>query len=371
MKHHLIASLAALLVTLLGASAEVQAAPLTYRDWSVTCNNIKTCMAYSVSSQSEGGLISRPRGLSEDVAQGWMTITRAAGPNAIPSILISKPDMSSDTLPPGTVLRLVTADGRTVAGGQFAVEMNSSDGIEIPASQNASFLRAARLATHAILVQGRNARPIFYFSLSGMVASGRAIDAHQGRTGTLDALIDVGRRPSNSVPSAPVRPVLYATAFARRPAVRPPASVMERRRLQCDDAERLDAGGTNITAYSLDRGRILWSVPCGAGAYNTWNQFYIQPARGPLVMAGFTGKPEGDSDEAIGLINASIDPAKGMITAFSKARGLGDCGSAETYIWNGETFALAELSEMVPCGGIISNFWPSVVTHTILPKTTR
>ena len=61
----------------------------TFRDWSVTCNNVKSCMAYSVSSNSEGGIVSRPRGLSEETPPGWMAIERDAGPAALPIISLS------------------------------------------------------------------------------------------------------------------------------------------------------------------------------------------------------------------------------------------------------------------------------------------
>lgn len=368
MKHPLIAVLALLSLVLPIGYAAAQSAPLTYRDWSVTCNNIKTCMAYSVSSRSEGGLVSRPRGLSDDVQAGWMTIERAAGPTSTPRILLSRPDLSSNSIPSDAEIRLLDTSGRLVERGIFAATMGSTGAIEIAPSLNASFISVARGASHAVLVVGPVKRKVFFVSLSGLVASGRAIDAHQGRTGTTNALIDIGRRSASSVPAAAARPILTAQSFTKRAGVRPPAAVMALRTAACDDAERLDAGGTNIEAFNLDRGRILWSVPCGAGAYNMWNQLYIQAPRTGIVMAHFTGKPVGDSEEAIGIVNASINPAKGMITAFDKGRGLGDCGSAETYVWTGTDFALAELSEMVPCGGIISDFWPSVFTSSVVTR---
>jgi hypothetical protein len=37
---------------------------------------------------------------------------------------------------------------------------------------------------------------------------------------------------------------------------------------------------------------------------------------------------------------ANFDPSQGQLTIFSKARGLGDCGSFATYGWTGEALAL-------------------------------
>jgi hypothetical protein len=365
MKNPSVATLLCLFLACLGSEAGAQSTPLTYRDWSVTCDNVKTCMAYSTSANSEGGLAKRPIGLRDNVQEGWMTIERAAGPGNAALIQLSRPDLASTQIPADAELRLLGPNGRVLPRGVFAATLGSRDVIEIAPVLNRQFLSAARGASHLVLVVGPVKRPVFFVSLSGLVASARAIDAHQGRTNSVGALIDIGRLAEASVPTAPARPTLLAQTFTKRPGVRPPKAIMELRTSQCDDAERFDRGGTNIEAFNLDRGRILWSVPCGAGSYNTWNQFYIQPPRAAIAMALFTGKPVGDGEEAIGVINPTIDPAKGTITGFSKARGLGDCGTAETFAWNGTEFALVDMKEMVPCGGITSDFWPSVVSNNV------
>lgn len=360
--------LIALTLALFAASqnAQAQSAPSTYRDWSVTCDNVKTCMAYSTSANSEGGLAKRPRGFNEDLPEGWMIIEREAGSNSVAKILISRPDLSSTQIPPDAELRLLGANGRVVSRGVFAATIGSEGVIEVAPSLNSRFLSAARGASHVILVVGPIKRPVFYVSLSGLVASGRAIDARQGRTGVTNALIDVGPKPASAASAVPALPVITAYAFTKRPFVRPPEFLMARRATDCDDAERLDTGGTNIESFNLGRGRILWSVPCGAGAYNVWNRFYIAPPRGILMRAQFLRQVAVDGEDDINLVNVNVDPAKGTITTFDKARGLGDCGSSETYAWNGQDFVLAQSQEMVPCGGITSDFWPSTFTSRIV-----
>lgn len=351
--------------------AQAQSAIQTFRDWSVVCNNVKTCMAFSTSSNSEGNLAVRPRGVSDDVSEGWMTIERPAGPNSVPTILLSRPDLAQARLPPDAQIQLVGGNGRPVARGTFAATLGSRGAIEIAPSVSSQFLIAARSATHAIFVTGPVKRKVFYVSLSGLVASGRNIDARQGRTGTTDALIDVGRARA-SINAAPTLPVLTALPFSLRPRAQPPAAIMNLRSRDCGDAERYDKGGTNIEAFNLNGGRTLWSVPCGAGAYNQWNQFYVQQPRAPIVSVSFTGRPQADGTEAnVTIINPSINAAQGEIRAFYKGRGLGDCGSAETYVWTGNQFALAQMKEMLPCGGIVSDFWPSVVAHEVRLRPAR
>jgi Protein of unknown function (DUF1176) len=371
MKHFTSVGIVVLATFTIGTLARAQSAPQTYRDWSVTCNNIKTCMAYSTSSQSEGGLAARPRGVGDGVSEGWMTIERPAGPNAMAKIFLSRPDLSASSIPANSEIHLLAPNGRLVPRGIFAATLGARGAIDIAPSLNATFISVARSASHAILVVGPGKRRVFYISLSGLVASGRAIDARQGRTGSVDALIDVGRGAANLAPAAPVLPAIAAYAFTKRPYGRAPNYVMERRAAECDDAERVDVGGTNIESFDIGRGRVLWSIPCGAGAYNMWNRYYIAPPRGMLARAQFLRQIAIDGEDDINMVNATLDPAKGTITTFNKARGLGDCGSSETYAWNDRDFVLAQSSEMVPCGGIVSDFWPSTFVSRVVTASAQ
>jgi hypothetical protein len=348
-----------------------QATPQTFRDWSVVCDNVKTCMAFSTSSQSEGGLAARPRGISADIGEGWMTITRSAGPATSAQILLSRPSLSDLSLAEGSQIHLVGPNGRLVPRGVFAATLGSRNVIEIPAALNGAFLSVARTATHAILVAGAVKRPVFYVSLSGLVASGRSIDAKQGRTGTVGALIDTGRIVESRVPASPSLPSLTAVAFVKRNNATPSAEIMRKRQAECSDSDRFDPGGSGIEAFDLGAGRTLWSIPCGGGAYNSWNRFYISPSRAPLERANFLRHVTVEGHDDINITNAVLDPAKGLIKSFSKSRGPGDCGSDETYAWNGTDFVLAQSREMVPCGGIVSDYWPSVYQSRIITTAPR
>jgi hypothetical protein len=338
----------------------------TFRDWSVTCNNVKSCVAYSVSLNSEGGIVTRPRGLSENVTQGWIVIERTAGPASLPVISLSLPDLENEGRQVNGTVRLVTADGRIVPGAQFGVTVGQRGALVIASAQTPAFLRFARRGTHAIFINGATRRADFFVSLSGLVASGRSMDATQGRTNTMSATIDVGSVPNARVPTAPALPIVTAIAFRARTGGATVPVVMRARASDCDDAERFDRGGTNIKSYDLGAGRVLWAVPCGAGAYNTWDRFYIQTNRNQLSQSIFAGAPRSEDDDANSLVNASVDPAKGIIVSYSKGRGLGDCGTAETWAWNGQGFVIASRSEMIPCGGILADFWPSTFASRVV-----
>jgi hypothetical protein len=53
------------------------------------------------------------------------------------------------------------------------------------------------------------------------------------------------------------------------------------------------------------------------------------------------------------LSNATWDAQKGELASFSKGRGLGDCGSAETYVWDGRRFRLTYQIAMAECRGVL------------------
>jgi hypothetical protein len=59
---------------------------------------------------------------------------------------------------------------------------------------------------------------------------------------------------------------------------------------------------------------------------------------------------------------ANFDPSQGQLTIFSKARGIGDCGSFATYGWTGEALAL-ETYRYQAC-----NEYPNSVQTTPAPE---
>ncbi|MFM1976608.1 MAG: hypothetical protein RL145_1454, partial [Pseudomonadota bacterium] len=128
-------------------------------------------------------------------------------------------------------------------------------------------------------------------------------------------------------------------------------------------------GGQGIESFNLGKGRVLWAVPCGAGAYNMWSKFYLQTNSNRLEPYRFsTPEPARDDEDAHSLVNVSVEPETGQISAFSKGRGVGDCGSAQTYTWDGTNFVLTNLIEMNACNGLTPDFWPvRVKTEVTLP----
>lgn len=57
-------------------------------------------------------------------------------------------------------------------------------------------------------------------------------------------------------------------------------------------------------------------------------------------------------------VNGAYDPKTRTLSAFAKGRGIGDCGSAQTWAWTGDRFVLTEESTMGQCAGVRSDLWP-------------
>ena len=124
-------------------------------------------------------------------------------------------------------------------------------------------------------------------------------------------------------------------------------------------AERF--GPTADSAYSLGSGpdgpQALVLLNCGSGAYNFSSGIYtgqrngkgkwtFEPAKFDYGAAGFSE----DSKIPL-LVNAGWDAATQTISSYAKGRGIGDCGSSENFVWDGNMFRLIGATVMGECRG--------------------
>ncbi len=348
---------------------QAQSVPKDYRDWSVSCSNIKTCTAVSISGLNEMGVSARPRGVRAETEMGWLWLELEAGPSAKPKIIYSAMFTSAQPTPKDGSLRIVGRDGRPLANGNFTLTPDQSGASLLPSADVDRFIALAKSGHAVVYSIGASRQAQSFASLSGFVAALRAIEMTQGRTGTAAAWIDKGKSARERVPPAPAAPRVNAVAFSKLSArTTVPKSVLERRKAECDDSERYDPGGQGIEGFNLGKGRILWSVPCGAGAYNAWSKFYLQQGNTSVMPHPFLGPEHPASDEdAHSLVNVSIEPETGQISAFSKGRGIADCGTAETHTWDGTRFVVTTLIEMNACSGLMPDFWPQRIKTEVIP----
>jgi hypothetical protein len=123
---------------------------------------------------------------------------------------------------------------------------------------------------------------------------------------------------------------------------------------ECDPLSGGPLSPNGAIQAELGEGKTLYIIPCFAGAYNVAYRLYlvrndeIDKAR-TLYFANFS--------ETLGwygsdtLINASFDPESKTLASFGKGRGLGDCGNAARYRWDGFDFRMIDYRAWDQCDG--------------------
>jgi hypothetical protein len=96
-------------------------------------------------------------------------------------------------------------------------------------------------------------------------------------------------------------------------------------------------------------------IPCGSGAYN-FNSTAFIVAGGKGAPARFDTGPDGMGEDSPTLTNAQWDPKLSQLSQYDKARGLGDCGTSQEWVWDGTRFRLIRTAELSECRGAID--WP-------------
>ena len=316
------------------ATASGRAERRVFGDWNATCDNGLRCAAHS--------------GLGTG---SWLMVSLDAGPDARPEILMNLSAIS------GVAIRLVI-DGRsqTLIGPKGDAVAFSVPPADVPATLVR--LAAAREIT-LVAPDFENDIPT-----AGASAALLWIDEAQGRLGTATALIRKGERPAATVPPAPALPAVVAgraisqSGFGDEAQTLPAAleALPAVKACRAETSYNADISQAVMSAR-LDASTELWAVPCFSGAYNLGHDWYVTGPGGrnprPATLTAADGKPSN------GTVNGGYSAASRTITAFSKGRGLGDCGVASTWTWTGRAFVLTEEAAMDECEGMPSDHWPT------------
>jgi hypothetical protein len=120
---------------------------------------------------------------------------------------------------------------------------------------------------------------------------------------------------------------------------------------KCDYA----SGKVAPQAWRLDdtHSVVVIDHPCGNGAYNLFSTVFIVDETGTPHPARFDSDPgmgePGDTD----LTNGGWDEKSQRMSSYAKGRGIGDCGTSQSYAWDGTRFRMTEMAEMGECRGSI------------------
>ncbi len=307
----------------------------TFGDWAVACDNVHAC---EMTSLLPGDGMSVEGSGYDEIS---LSIARGPGPAGAFSVEVSINVQAKSA----TALRI---DGQVVASGT-----PTNDTLRFAGADAERIVAAIGKGKEAALT-GPGGNRIGRVSLAGSSAALRFIDADQGRAGTVSAAIAKGSKPVNAVPLVQPAPVVrYVRPSGTAARVTPALKTAMVTASDC--GEEYTSEVPKIETYALGGGRTLALLPCGAGAYNYMSVPFLLGAGKP-VFAGFDSQPgmSGPDSTMPMLVNAGWDPKTARLSSYSKGRGLGDCGSAEEYVWDGTRFRLVEQRVMGECRGSVN-----------------
>ncbi len=333
------------------ARADAPVATKTFDGWTATCNNLNSCVV----------LATAPDDLF------YIRIARDAGATAAPQvkIVLAAQEPLKGAAP---AFRLVaSSDEHRQVLGPFPAKAPDKDSsilvadlpegapslAVIDAIRNAATLDYAVLATRGTL------------DLKGLSAALRFIDAQQGRQGTPTALVARGMTPIGQVPPPPPAPVVTAAPADGASAIDKPTigkALIDAATPVCDPEAVADQ--SEAQAWHLGPDVTLYALTCTQGAYNIASALYIVDAGGGAPKPVALPRPamlKGESADNVAE-NVGFDPKTMVLSSFDKGRGLGDCGSSASWLWDGHAFALLEASLLDACPGALPEDWPSVYT---------
>lgn len=298
-----------------------------FRDWMVGCDNGRACHAVAL--------------MPEEWAEGsaTMSVRRGPAPDAQPVMGFEADQRAAAAL---------AVDGRKLAVRLVA---RGGDGPQVAPADMAAFLAALR-SGQALQLLGADGALLGTISLAGASAALLYMDDQQKRVGTATALMRPGPRPASSVPPPPRLPRVRAAPKGRGFPITRARIAALRREAGCGTDQV--GGPDTFEASAIDPEHMLVLLACGSGAYNVTHIPYIATRRGNVVrmeIARFDIQPGWWEAGRPTLINGVWDSESRQLVSFSKARGLGDCGTDSGFAWDGARFRLIHQAEMDECRG--------------------
>ena len=325
-----------ILLALAAAAATANPHPAdlkTFKDWIVGCDNVRSCQANALGPESGDDFLT-------------LVLSRSGNPSE-PAVLF------------------VPLSEKIAAGARLALEVDGTQVVTLTAGKK---MGAELRLTRTVLVALANGQKIAVVddqksavgetSLSGLSAAMLFIDDQQRRIGTTGALRAVGTKPDTAVPAPPFVPLLSVPPASPKPPRT--ITVAAATKLIGPDSATCDYASSKVAprSYRLDAAHslVLIDHPCGNGAYNYFTSVFVLDESGPPRPAQFDlapGMGESTGDGTGDLTNGDWNPKTGSLSSYEKGRGLGDCGSDESYVWDGRHFRLSQQNVMGECRGSV------------------
>lgn len=336
-----------LLSLLWGTALYAQPLQKTFSNWQVTCNNLNSCEARSFPSND---------GLT-------VTVTRDAGEEDSPALRIDYGSRTSGDRRDGALQDNLLLDGQRLKLDLKHWQVTPDHLMTGHAVYINEFLAQVRDADSLALLY----RPTAAVSLRGLKAALLLMDDVQGRINSSSAWSRRGDRPLSDVPPAPELP--QVSPPPHQPS---PLSAEETRDLigfaglyVSRDSCSLNPDRREITVSPLTDKKALLLIGCEMGAWNLIDLAFEVTRQPPYIaktiqlVLPFSPPDRGSRQQE--LINTEYDASRSELMTFSKTRGLGDCGVATRWQYNGREFVLAEYAQENTCDARNrSDRWPTL-----------
>ena len=312
------------------APAILPGVDFTHNDWTLACDNTRTCRAAGY--QNEEVPDSRPVSV---------LLTRLGGPDQPVTAELMLGQYEEITLPTRLSLQIDGVDqGRVDYAGQEGTAQFST-------KQVAALLTA--LSGQGRIVFTGNEGTQWTLSGRGASAALLKMDEFQGRLGTPGALMRKGKRAESSVlPALPVPVVVLGKLAAPRPsdaalgssaalraALVAATPVEDCDGIQPDQTVVLDDPAPPLNVRRLSADKVLVSTVCWRGAYNEGSGYWVVNDHAPYAPTLVT--------------NLGNDDDGRSISGAHKGRGLGDCWSMNGWGWDGRRFVATAVSTSGMC----------------------
>ncbi|GLK61901.1 DUF1176 domain-containing protein [Azotobacter vinelandii] len=334
-------------VTLLLLGGAAQAAPepvplyREIKDWVVACDNLRSCQAISAAAFGFSPLrlvIGRDAGPR---AQPWVRLTYSGQPGHFTLSTDDRP--LPDAL--ASLLRTGAGEGEPILHGEG----------DMARALLAEWRDGEILRLDA---EGEEAE----LSLAGLSAALLLMDSVQGRLDTRGALYRLGERDDREVPEAPPLPLLRPfpgvtpLTDAERQGI--PLAVMEATRSEWLEADP-ESLEPEAEAHALNGQEALVLIQTSCAAYNCSFALYRVARQAPYPRQPLRIEPLPFGGEGLGgWVN--YDEGSGELGYFMKGRGVGDCGDAGSWLFDGERFQLQSARMMQRCAGSPPDDWPEL-----------
>jgi hypothetical protein len=307
-----------------------------FADWAVGCDNTSRCTAGSLAP------------VGQDASPLWtVEITRDAGlGNDRPVIAAARLPIPAERYGSIELLRFFDVDGRRV------VDLDDQRDDAGRPMRDLNEIRAMAQG-HDLALIDLHGKTILHVSLAGLAAALRYIDDRQGRANTVTAFVALGPRVPDTVSVAIKRPTVaqqWPTGKPVRPTARAVADM--RRQAGCKAPDR----NSKVDAHALGRRQTLVLIPCAGDPHGASSAAFIL-ARGQASAAGFDSPPVLGRVKGVYRIGTPRFSG-GDLWDRRSLRPAGDCGTFQSYRWDGRRFRLRFRSDMPVCRGN-TNFLPT------------